>query len=238
MRLRPCVLCQCLVGLGVCFGSSGCIWLGAYPVVRDTNRQLHEIRVADADTRQQVPGAKVALETDWGNTYQGVEAANEDRQKVDAVVAASENRYWWSPNRRLTQQANGAFAVPRRYELLLGVIGVSFADGPGYFGPFVGKGDPVLLDRQAIVTAWAPGYAPLQVAYDAAGATDTIRGDKTDGDFDYEHGGGVLTLYLHRETPYAGNGAAAGASLGESVNGDDSRFCILPVAGRENGLNH
>jgi hypothetical protein len=152
--------------LVVCASSSGCIFLGVYPYVQEVRGPIRGVRVRDAETGDDIPDAQVTFQSQVGSPQSSPTFYPLSKEEL-----RYRNRGWFESEedfieRSLTRgelhrDGDGVFAVPWRLKPGVGLIAVSFGDGPSYCGPF---GDDALV-QSTTITATAPGYEPMQLAY-------------------------------------------------------------------------
>jgi hypothetical protein len=196
MSSRLLATSQCALALGLCLTSSGCIFLGAYPVVQDVTGPLRNVRVVDSESKEDVPEAKATLTLKGESLVEPfltMRIEDHDNPEYRLDKRGFKDGF-------LTRGKNGIFEVRKHSRICLGTVGLTFADGTSYFGPFNKNNDGVFKD-EALITAWAPGYMPLQVAYHVPSPNrhDRYEGDRNGGQYgcDYDPTG-ILTLYLCR----------------------------------------
>lgn len=161
-----------LVAVGLCINSTGCIFLGAYPVVQDVPGPVRGIRVIDSQSKEDISDAKVSFNAEWGGINQFESITEVIREEYD-----TQEKIWHAgsvllhadtkQSGLLTRSHDGIFTVGlhRKFMPGIGFAAIGFGDGPGYMGPFGKKHGE--MGYVAVVTAWAPEYKPLQFRYHA-----------------------------------------------------------------------
>ena len=191
MLSQSCAVCRASFALGLCIGFSGCIGL-PYPAFQDVTGPLRGVRVFDAASKQEIPDAKASLnldscglETD-DKTFTILDLVDKD---VNLFSGYRQFREKGLREGLLTRNEEGVFTIHRRIEPELGFFGFLYGDRP-------------LYNKQATITAFAPGHRPLQVAFHATQSDMPTReaGTAADGGtfackFDSK---GILNFYLCR----------------------------------------
>jgi hypothetical protein len=154
--------------LGMCSVCSGCICLGAYPYVQDVRGPVRGVQVCDVGTGKPIPDARVTFQSCSGGPRNEPEFYPLTAEGVGLSYGVWDREK--HIQRSLTDGAlerrdDGLFEVPWSWKPGIGLVGLTFTDGTHYFGPF---GDNRLA-YTSYVTAWAPGYGPMQVEYFSEG---------------------------------------------------------------------
>ena len=200
MSWNPRVFFQIALALVLCLNSTGCIFLGAYPFVQDVPGPVRGIRVCDSQSQQDIAEAQVSLNAEWGSINQyssdgnGIRWTSPKMEDSEEILRCGFLGTTDAKNTGLlTRDEKGVFSVGLQKRLVpgIGIASVCFADGPGYTGPFGKKHGE--SGYAAVVTAWAPGYKPLQIMYhDPLFAEFRCRGCEFNPDT------GILTVELNR----------------------------------------
>jgi hypothetical protein len=206
MLQRPRIILTCTFAIGLCVNSTGCLFLGAYPFVQDVPGPVHSVRVLSSETMQDIPDAQVSFNAEWNgicqfdssnNGVRGASAVTDDPEKIShsGFLGTIDPMH----SGLLSRGESGLYPIGLQRKFLpgVGVAVIGFADGPGYIGPFgVKHGESGYV---AVVTAWAPGYKPLQVRYHAPlFASFKCEGGEFDAD------SGTLSIALSRPPPEEG----------------------------------
>lgn len=153
----------CLVAWiwGLCFSLSGCC---VYPFVKDVTGPVRGVRVLDSELGQDIPDAQASFNISYDFVNES-ETSSTLRSDVETI---SQSGLFGTKNGlrdgNLTRGQDGVFRVSKWILPGVGIAGISFADGPGYFGPLSKHGE---CGYVAVITAWAPEHKLLQVAYHA-----------------------------------------------------------------------